>query len=214
MSSGSLSRALAPQLASALAWLMAFQAIPVQAVQEPSKPKLNIVVVEGEGAINNVRQRTAREPIVQVEDENHKPVAGATVTFLLPRDGAGVATRDGARSFTAVTDKTGRARIHGLRPNNIPGQFQIQVNASFQGMTGSAVITQTNMAVAAAAAGAGAGAGAGVALTAKLVAIIAVAGGLAATGAVVAATRGGDSPKTAAPPIVVTPGTPSVGSPR
>ena len=30
--------------------------------------------VEGDGAINNIRQRTAREPIVQVEDENHKPV--------------------------------------------------------------------------------------------------------------------------------------------
>ena len=36
-----------------------------------------IEVVEGDGAINNIRQRTAREPIVQVEDENHKPVAGA-----------------------------------------------------------------------------------------------------------------------------------------
>ena len=46
--------------------------------------KLNLVIVEGEGAINNVRQRTAREPIVQVEDENHKPVAGAVVVFLLP----------------------------------------------------------------------------------------------------------------------------------
>ena len=32
-------------------------------------------IVEGEGAINNIRLRTAREPIVQVEDENRKPVA-------------------------------------------------------------------------------------------------------------------------------------------
>ncbi len=211
MSSGSLFRAFAPQLASALACLMAFQAMPLQAAQEPAKPKLNIVVIEGEGAINNVRQRTAREPIVQVEDENHKPVAGATVTFLLPRDGAGIATRDGSRSFTAVTDQNGRARMRSVRPNNVAGQFQIQVNASFQGMSGSAVITQTNVAAAAAAAGAGAGVG----LSAKLIAILAVAGGVAATGAVVAVTRGDDSPKsTAAPPVVVTPGTPSVGSPR
>ncbi|HWR53912.1 MAG TPA: hypothetical protein VN428_22565 [Bryobacteraceae bacterium] len=192
---------------------MAFQTMPGLAAQEPLEPKLNIVVIEGEGAINNVRQRTAREPIVQVEDQNRKPVAGATVTFLLPRDGAGVAMRDGSRSFTAVTDQNGRATMRGLRPNNVAGQFQIQVNASFQGLTSSAVITQTNMAVAAAAAGAGAGAGIG--LSAKLIAVLAIAGGAAATGAVVAATRGGDSPKsTAAPPIVVTPGTPSVGSPR
>jgi hypothetical protein len=213
VSSGSVSRVFAPQLASALAWLIAFQAIPLQAVQEPAKPKLNIVVIEGEGAINNVRQRTAREPIVQVEDENRKPVAGATVTFLLPRDGAGVATRDGSRSFTAVTDQNGRATMRGVRPNNVAGQFQIQVNASFQGLTGTTVITQTNMALAAAAAGAGAGAGVG--LSAKLIAILAIAGGAAATGAAIAVTRGNDSPKsTAAPPIVVTPGTPSVGSPR
>lgn len=45
---------------------------------------LNLVIVEGEGAINNIRQRTARDPIVRVEDENHKPVAGAAVVFLLP----------------------------------------------------------------------------------------------------------------------------------
>ena len=34
-------------------------------------PMLNLVVLEGEGATNNIRQRTAREPIVQVQDENH-----------------------------------------------------------------------------------------------------------------------------------------------
>ena len=40
-------------------------------------PELNIVIVDGEGDTNNIRQHTAREPIVQVEDENHKPVAGS-----------------------------------------------------------------------------------------------------------------------------------------
>ena len=42
-------------------------------------PMLNIVIVEGEGTLNNVKQRVNRDPIVQVEDENHKPVAGAAV---------------------------------------------------------------------------------------------------------------------------------------
>ena len=48
-------------------------------------PMLNLVVLEGEGATNNIRQRTAREPIVRVEDENHRPVAGAIVVFTCPR---------------------------------------------------------------------------------------------------------------------------------
>src|ERR1035437_7549766 len=43
--------------------------------------ELNTVVVEG--AINNVRQRAARAPGVRVEEQNHKPIAGAAVAFTL-----------------------------------------------------------------------------------------------------------------------------------
>ncbi len=59
---------------------------------------LNIVIIEGEGAINNIKQRTAREPVVQVEDENHKPVAGAAVIFALSDQGAGGTFAGGAHS--------------------------------------------------------------------------------------------------------------------
>ena len=78
-------------------------------------PMLNLVVVEGEGQINNIKQRTAREPVVQAQDENHRPVAGAIVMFTLPSNGAGgtfangahtltVTTRAGARTFPIPTD--------------------------------------------------------------------------------------------------------------
>src|SRR5579863_5849082 len=60
-----------------------------QGIYAQDAPKLSIVILEGEGAINNIKQRTAREPIVRVEDENHKPVAGAAVVFTLPSQGAG-----------------------------------------------------------------------------------------------------------------------------
>src|ERR1700730_8042240 len=43
-----------------------FAVPPAQAQNPPTE--LNIVVVEGEGAINNVRQRATREPILQIED--------------------------------------------------------------------------------------------------------------------------------------------------
>src|SRR6202161_2399484 len=75
---------------------------PVAFGQEPAH-KLNLVIVEGEGAINNIRQRTAREPIVQVEDENHKPVAGAAVIFTLPGQGAGGTFGGGAPRLRVVT---------------------------------------------------------------------------------------------------------------
>ena len=69
-------------LSPVLAVLIAIPAAPVAEAQNVA-PMLNIVIVEGDGAINNIRQRTAREPIVQVEDQNHKPVAGAAVVFAL-----------------------------------------------------------------------------------------------------------------------------------
>ena len=75
-------------LSPILAALIAIPSAPLIHAQNAA-PMLNIVIVEGDGAINNIKQRTAREPIVQVEDQNHKPVAGAAVIFALPGQGAG-----------------------------------------------------------------------------------------------------------------------------
>ncbi|MCX6624029.1 MAG: hypothetical protein NTY38_23795, partial [Acidobacteria bacterium] len=53
-------------LAVLLSCALILQALPLSA-QEPAggAGKLNLVIVEGDGAINNVKQRVAREPIVQ-----------------------------------------------------------------------------------------------------------------------------------------------------
>ena len=69
-------------LSLVLAGMMALPLAPAAVAQDIGL-KLNLVVIEGEGSINNIRQRTAREPVVQVEDQNHKPVAGAVVVFTL-----------------------------------------------------------------------------------------------------------------------------------
>jgi hypothetical protein len=151
-----------------------------------AQQSLNIVVVEGEGAINNIRQRTARETIVQVDDENHKPVAGAIVTFTLPAQGAGGTFANGAQTLTVMTDAAGRAVATGLRVNRVAGNWAIRVNASFGGRTATASIAQTNAAAAVAA-----GAGAGAAISTKVIVIVAAVAGAAAAGGVLAATRGG-----------------------
>jgi hypothetical protein len=170
---------------------------------------LSITIVEGEGAINNIRQRVNREPIVQVEDENHKPIAGAVVVFLLPDTGASGTFPNGARMLMTVTDNQGRATARGIRPNGQSGPMLIRVTASFQGLTASSVITQTNAAAAATAAS-----GAGLSTSAKWAIILAIAGG-AAAGGIIAATHGGGSSSSPSgpPPITITPGTPTVGGP-
>lgn len=170
----------------------------------PQGPKISIAIVEGEGAVNNMRQRVAREPMVQVTDENRKPVAGAAVVFLLPNQGAGATFANGARSLTVLTDQNGNAVARGMQANRVSGQYQVRVTASSQGQTASTSINMSNIAVAGAAAS-------GAAL--KWLLILGAAGG-AAAGVAVASGGGGSSGPAPRPPTTVSPGTPSVGAPR
>jgi len=192
---------ISPTLAVVLVWLIATP-LPAQTPAAADAPKqISIVILDGEGAINNVRQRVAREAMVQVEDENHKPVAAAAVTFFLPGDGASGVFSNGSRSITVLTDAQGKAAVRGMRLNKLPGKMQIRVEASFQGLTSSATITQTSALGAAVAGGV---------LSGKLLAIILLgAAGAAAGGYAIANNTGGGRSPTA-----VVPGTPTVGPPK
>lgn len=172
------------------------------AAQDPpapaGAPKLNIVLISGDSAINNIKSRTARETIVEVRDENNKPIAGAAVVFLLPDSGPGLLSSNGSRMISTVTDAKGRAAARGLKPNGQAGQYNIQVRANFQQSFGQIVVSQSNI-VATAAAISG--------LTAALI----VVGVAAAAGTAYAVTRDNGSGRSS---VGVNPGTPSAGAPR
>jgi hypothetical protein len=124
---------------------------------------LRIVVIEGEGAVNIIQQKTAVAPIVEVRDRNNLPVPGAVVTFSVT--GGKSATFGGAQTLTLTTNAAGRAAAASFSPLG-SGSVQIQVSAAFQGQTAAATIAQTNVMTAAQAAGAagatsGSGAGGG-----------------------------------------------------
>jgi hypothetical protein len=197
-------------LSALLALLIALPVLPATA----APAELNIVIVEGEGATNNIRQRTAREPIVQVEDENHKPVAGAVVVFTLPTHGAGGAFANGAHTLTTVTNDQGQAVARGFQANGAKGSYQMRVNASSNGQTATANINMVN-----AAAAAGAGAGAATGISGKLIAVIVVVGAAAAGGAIAAVKAGGGGNNGnigagATTATTITPGAGTVGPPR
>jgi hypothetical protein len=114
--------------------------------QAPAAPgKLFIQVLEGEGALNDIRGRTAREPIVQIEDENHKPIAGALVIFTSPSSGASATFSNGLTTFQTTTLEDGRAVATGFKPNGISGSYQIQVHATSGNLSSVSVINQTNV---------------------------------------------------------------------
>jgi hypothetical protein len=163
---------------------------------------IGIVIVDGDGAINNIRQRTAREPIIQVEDENHRPVAGAAVLFTLPSHGASGVFADGSRTFTTLTDNQGRAVARGITTNRVSGQMQIRVDASYQGKTTHITINQTNQLTKLAKP----------AVSAKLLIILALAAAAAVGGACAALCGGGGGTPTS-PGTVITSGSGTVGAP-
>jgi hypothetical protein len=171
---------------------------------------LKITIVEGDGAINNITEGRARDPIVRVTDDDNKPLAGAAVTFLLPDLGAGGTFPTGATS-TVTTGDDGLALARGLRPNNVAGQFQIRVTASYRSLVARTSITQTNAAPASAVVKKSNG---------KWIALIAIIGGGAAAGAALGLSGGGSNspggggtPPATRPPTTVTPGGGTFGPP-
>ena len=110
------------------------------AAQEPG---LRIVVIEGADSVNIIGQGTPEPTVVEVRDRSDFPVAGASVLFLL-REG-GIATLDaGSLQVTATTNALGQAEVT-VNPL-ASGTVELSVTATFQGLTASTTIVQTNAA--------------------------------------------------------------------
>lgn len=166
---------------------------------------LKVLVLEGEGAFNDIQRKVARDPVVEVRDENDHPVAGAQVVFTLPEGGASGNFAGGSRTFLAATDAQGRAAARGLKPNSTEGRFNIRVIASADGKTGRTMISQSNT-LAGGVINPGRGGGK------KKLVLLLVAGG--AAGGIFAGRRGGSPAPAGSPPIVLSSGSVSVGVPR
>lgn len=182
--------------------LLFAQAVPV---------RIDLVVAEGEGVVNNLRQRVAHDPVVRVEDDDHRPIAGAAVVFTLPISGASGEFGNGSKNLTVMTDKDGLAAARGLKTNDVSGKLQIFVTASYRGLRARTLISQFNMSSS---------------ITgqkphgssSKVWVILAVVGAAAAGGAVAATHKGNSttsSPAVVGPtPIGITAGTGSLSPPH
>jgi hypothetical protein len=171
---------------------------------------LKIVVVQGEGARNNLRTRSATQPVVEVRDDSDKPVAGAEVVFQLPPAGPGGVFNGWMRTQTARTSADGRAEANGFAPNDEVGRFNIKVTATSGTKTTSAIIAQSNTQ------SGEDGGGPKARSRSNLWKILVVVGAAGLAGGIVAATRGGgsSSTETVTIPITISPGPVTVGGPR
>lgn len=123
--------------------------VPAGAQQGGTPERLRIIALEGQGAVNSLVTSSAVAPVVEVRDENGRPVEGAAVTFTLPESGPGGLFEGGQRTQTSITDMRGQAGARGYAINQLPGRFSISVSAKYEGRTGALLITQVNVPTAA-----------------------------------------------------------------
>jgi hypothetical protein len=180
---------------------------PAQAAPAPAAPAaaatqetLRILVLQGQNAINGIRDGNVTMPVVEVHDENDLPVEGAAVVFELPATGPGGTFPGGQPTLSVKTNLQGQAGADFML-NPDAGKFVIKVSATLRNRTGHTTINQTNAIEPALEKSSGH----------KIkwwkVAVAVGAAGLII--GIVLATRGGSSSNT----VTVTPGTPTFGTP-
>lgn len=113
-------------------------------VAAPMVQSLKVIVLQGDRAINDIGTRIGVQPVIEVRDDNDRPVEGANVIFRLPPNGPG-GTFDGkSLSKSARTNVQGQAGVTGFAPNSEVGRFDIHVTAISGNRMGEAVIPESN----------------------------------------------------------------------
>lgn len=111
----------------------------------PTTQSLKIVPLAGDGEMNDLQRKIMAPLVVQVLDQESRPVEGADITFRFPLTGPGVIFPDQKNSTTTRTNADGQAAATGWTANSMAGRFQIQVTASRGVEFGTAVLLMTNV---------------------------------------------------------------------
>lgn len=168
---------------------------------DPTGERLHLVVLQGLAAVNDVRAPTTTMLVVEVRDENYRPLEGATVEFELLATGPSGSFEGGVRVKKAITNAQGQA-FTGFEPNPAAGRFSIKARATYGTRTGMVTIMQPTKT-----------GQSRISRHKTLAIMIAVAVAGAATAAILT-TRGGASSPSPKPTVTITSGIPTFGSPQ
>lgn len=132
------------QLISVAASAQAPQTPQTPIAPVPTVEDLKVLVLEGQHSINNTARHIGVQPVVEVRDQNDRPIEGAMVLFRLPPSGAGGSFGNNSLTFSSRTNAQGQAAASGFVPNDQLGRFDIHVTATLQNRIGQATISETN----------------------------------------------------------------------
>jgi len=178
--------------------------------QLPVEQSLKIRVLAGNGEMNDLERRVMAPLVVQVVDQNERPMESAEVIFRFPLNGPSATFPGGKNSLTVRTNGNGQAPALNWMANGEVGTFQVHVNASYGNQVGEVTFPMSNVAR--------------IADQKKnfkheslwshrWFKIAVIGGAAAAIGiGVFLATRGGGSKS--GPTVTINPGSPTVGAPQ
>jgi hypothetical protein len=178
----------------------------------PVEQSLKLIVLAGNGEQNDLERRVMAPLVVQVVDQNERPVEGAEVVFRFPISGPGAAFAGGKTSETVRTNGVGQAAALGWMANGQVGTFQVHANASYGNQVGETTISMTNVTRVVPEAKKSK---AGSLWSHKWFKIAVIGGAAVAIGlGVYLATRGGGSSTNSGSTVTINPGSPTVGGPQ
>jgi hypothetical protein len=111
----------------------------------PVEQSLKILVLAGNGEMNDLERRVMAPLVIQVLDQNDRPVEGAQVVFRFPLNGASATFPGGKNSLTVRTSGTGQAPALNWMANGQVGTFEVHVNATYGNQVGETTLSMENV---------------------------------------------------------------------
>ena len=117
----------------------------VTSAQSQTIQNLKVIPLAGNRENNDLERRIMAPLVVQVLDQNERPVEGADLVFRFPSSGPGATFANQQSSKTFRTNADGQAAAVGWVANSQAGTFQVKVSASRGNEVGETTISMTNV---------------------------------------------------------------------
>jgi hypothetical protein len=183
----------------------------------PTVESLKVIPLAGRDEVNDIQRKVMVPLVVDVLDQNDRPVEGAEVVFRFPLEGPSATFAGGRTSQTVRTNGRGEAAATNWMANTQVGRFQVHVTASYGNQVGQITFSMSNATKVAQSGATVLGAGHekhGGWFSPTWVKVAVIGGGAALVAGIILATRGGSSKSSSGATVTISPGSPSIGGPH
>lgn len=118
---------------------------PLSTSQLPVEQSLKILVLAGNGEMNDLQRHVMAPLVVQVQDRNERAVDGALVVFRFPISGPSATFSGGKPTATVRTNAVGQAAAVNWMANGQTGEFTVNITATYGNQVGETTAKMINV---------------------------------------------------------------------